>query len=347
MVISTCPDPRSAAPATPPLPAASAIQTGTPGESQGAADVEAKRTAVGSPRGTLGTLPAAALAYLSRRVLARTARAHPHRVARTRSRAAYRGWRHDELRHQLFTHFDVGHIAGRDALDFGCGTGELCRLLCERGAASVTGADISPQAITHAAAANEDEPACSSHRPRFLLVDGARLPLADGSVDLVCCFDVLEHLSDPAAALGEWRRVLRPDGRVWIWWSPWRGPYGHHLDSLLPLPWVHLLFAERTLFEAAARVYDSPQFIPRVWDLEDERGTRKPNKWRTTRRFDPFLNRLTRRGFERMVAGAGMRVLRRETHGFRGSLLGRCTRVLLPVPTLGECVVSFYIYELG
>ncbi len=41
-----------------------------------------------------------------------------------------------------------------------------------------------------------------------------RLPLADGSVDLVCLFDVLEHLEADECALAEITRVLRPGGKL-------------------------------------------------------------------------------------------------------------------------------------
>ncbi len=43
-----------------------------------------------------------------------------------------------------------------------------------------------------------------------------RLPFDDASFDLVYANFVVEHLDDPAAAFGDWRRLLRPDGRVVI-----------------------------------------------------------------------------------------------------------------------------------
>ena len=42
------------------------------------------------------------------------------------------------------------------------------------------------------------------------------LPFDDASFDLVYANFVVEHLVDPAAAFGDWRRLLRPDGRVVI-----------------------------------------------------------------------------------------------------------------------------------
>jgi 2-polyprenyl-3-methyl-5-hydroxy-6-metoxy-1,4-benzoquinol methylase len=48
------------------------------------------------------------------------------------------------------------------------------------------------------------------------VVDVAREdpPLQDASFDLMLCVDVLEHLPDPAAALGRLRRLLRPGGLI-------------------------------------------------------------------------------------------------------------------------------------
>ncbi len=43
-----------------------------------------------------------------------------------------------------------------------------------------------------------------------VLGDAQRLPLADACVDGAVLSEVLEHVPDPAAALGELRRVLRP-----------------------------------------------------------------------------------------------------------------------------------------
>lgn len=55
--------------------------------------------------------------------------------------------------------------------------------------------------------------------------DCSHLPIADGSVRVVCLLDVLEHLEDPVLTLGEARRVLAPEGRLvvnvpahrWLW----------------------------------------------------------------------------------------------------------------------------------
>ncbi len=55
--------------------------------------------------------------------------------------------------------------------------------------------------------------------------DGARVPYRPKSVEIVCAFDVLEHLKDDRRALTEWRNALVPGGWLvlpvpayrWLW----------------------------------------------------------------------------------------------------------------------------------
>ena len=49
-----------------------------------------------------------------------------------------------------------------------------------------------------------------------VVADLRDLPLADGEFDFVVCTEVLEHLAEPAEALRELRRVLRPGGGLLI-----------------------------------------------------------------------------------------------------------------------------------
>jgi SAM-dependent methyltransferase len=44
--------------------------------------------------------------------------------------------------------------------------------------------------------------------------DARGMPLADASMDVVLCTQVLEHIPDPIAAIGEIRRVLKPGGTL-------------------------------------------------------------------------------------------------------------------------------------
>jgi len=46
--------------------------------------------------------------------------------------------------------------------------------------------------------------------------DLTSIPADDGRFDLVLCTQVLEHVPEPAAVLGELARVLKPGGSLWL-----------------------------------------------------------------------------------------------------------------------------------
>jgi len=53
--------------------------------------------------------------------------------------------------------------------------------------------------------------------PRTVLVcDGHDLPFADATFDAVVCQAVLEHVLDPSRVVAEMRRVLKPDGLLYV-----------------------------------------------------------------------------------------------------------------------------------
>ncbi len=99
---------------------------------------------------------------------------------------------------------------GETVVDVGSGTGTVARALAEQvgPAGHVLGIEPNPRlrevALTRAAGTGAD------------FVDGlaASLPVADGSVDLLWCERVLQHVAEPQAAVDEFARVLRPGGRA-------------------------------------------------------------------------------------------------------------------------------------
>jgi SAM-dependent methyltransferase len=94
-------------------------------------------------------------------------------------------------------------------LDAGCGVGYGSARLAEV-AAKVTGVDVDADSVSYA------RTRYGGDNVEFLVADLTALPLGDASVDVVCMFEVIEHLPDREAALAEVARVLRPDGVFYV-----------------------------------------------------------------------------------------------------------------------------------
>ena len=99
-------------------------------------------------------------------------------------------------------------LAGRAALDVGCGAGLLAEPLARLGA-SVTGLDASPELI---AAAGEHAAA------QGLAIDyrAGELVELEGQFELITCMEVIEHVADPAAFVAALAKRLAPDGLLII-----------------------------------------------------------------------------------------------------------------------------------
>jgi demethylmenaquinone methyltransferase/2-methoxy-6-polyprenyl-1,4-benzoquinol methylase len=95
-------------------------------------------------------------------------------------------------------------------LDLCCGTGDMCFLADELGAASVVGADFTLPMLGVA----RRRAAAAPHRPDFVAADALRLPFPDASFDAVTVGYGLRNVADPRTALAEMRRVLAPGGRA-------------------------------------------------------------------------------------------------------------------------------------
>jgi ubiquinone/menaquinone biosynthesis C-methylase UbiE len=102
----------------------------------------------------------------------------------------------------------VGTTHGR-ILEIGIGSGHNLAFYGD-GAAEVVGLDMSAALLAKAA-----EEAGKRRLPvRLVRADGARLPFADAAFDAAVLTWTLCSIADPAAALAEIRRVLKPGGTL-------------------------------------------------------------------------------------------------------------------------------------
>jgi len=95
-------------------------------------------------------------------------------------------------------------LAGKTALDVGCGAGLLCEPLARLGA-TVTGIDAAPELIEAARAHAEGQRLAITYR-----VGGVEA--LEGQYDLVTAMEVIEHVADPAAFVRSLADRLAPGG---------------------------------------------------------------------------------------------------------------------------------------
>jgi ubiquinone/menaquinone biosynthesis C-methylase UbiE/GNAT superfamily N-acetyltransferase len=105
----------------------------------------------------------------------------------------------------------MGLRPGDAGLDVGCGTGDDVRLIADRVGASgrAVGVDVSGELL---AAARERTPAGVA--AEFVVADAHALPFADGEFAAARVERTLQHVADPAGAIAQMARVVRPRGRV-------------------------------------------------------------------------------------------------------------------------------------
>ena len=95
-------------------------------------------------------------------------------------------------------------LAGKTALDVGCGAGLLAEPLARLGAA-VTGIDASPEVV----AAARDHALGMGLEVDYRAGDVQSL---EGRYDLITAMEVIEHVADPAAFVAALAQRLAPDG---------------------------------------------------------------------------------------------------------------------------------------
>ena len=102
----------------------------------------------------------------------------------------------------------AGLAGGGAVLDVACGTGDLAALFQRAGAGRVVGLDFCEEMLAVA-------------RRRFAgrgitwtCGDATALPFADETFDVVSIAFGIRNVADPVRALAEFRRVLRPGGRL-------------------------------------------------------------------------------------------------------------------------------------
>lgn len=211
-------------------------------------------------------------------------------------------WEHYEEATNQVTEFlggDGVSLTGLEVADVGCGDG-IIDLAIARGSAPrrLVGYDVNLTDTAHLARRSAEEglggelPACLS----FERSEPTRIPSPDAAFDAVITWSAFEHIGDPVSVLREIRRIMRPQGLLFLQlWPFYHSDAGGHLWDWYEESFPHLT---RTEDEVAAEVRAS--------------GRRSP-EW-TEYMLNEFrhLNRVTVDELQNSLLAAGLAVRKLE-----------------------------------
>lgn len=262
--------------------------------------------------------------------------AHPFNL-QSQGTMTYAQWQYEQGENTLA--FFLGHVTleemfrGKIALDIGCGPGGKTLYFASKGPKLIYGIDVLPhyEGEANALAAEKG----LQDKFRFVLGDATRLPFDDGFFDTIVMNDTMEHVAEPLKVLKECYRVLKNGGRLYVNFPPYHHPFGAHLQDVIGIPWVHLLFNEQTLIdvyrELTARLVDGEERL-KFRISRDERG----------KEYFSYINKMTIARFKRLLNATDYEIIHYEEVPLRPYL-----RPLARVPALKEGFTKMVVAILG
>ncbi|MBC7834472.1 MAG: ubiquinone/menaquinone biosynthesis methyltransferase [Phycisphaerales bacterium] len=149
---------------------------------------------------------------------------------------------HSLWRDQAWRRFAVGWAGVKPTdrvLDMACGTGDLTEALARAGAASVVGGDFTQGMLDQAEIKRRRLSVPLRERINYQLADAMALPFADASFDVISIAFGIRNVAEPGAALREFRRALRPGGRLIV--------LEFSRPRLAPVRWFNEVYCRRVM----------------------------------------------------------------------------------------------------
>jgi SAM-dependent methyltransferase len=198
-------------------------------------------------------------------------------------------------------------LQGKQVLEIGCYNGAKTYALAEIGASSVTGSDLpfyycEPEGVSGSEGARRMALLRKVMRERFHLdeSDAKRVQFVDDDIcisnlpsesfDIIVSWDVLEHISNPKAALENIYRLLKPGAVAFHLCHPFFCLTGGHGFCTLDFPWGHVRLSSE----------DFVRYLKQWRPQEAQKAERY---------YHNSLNRLTFRDLEGYCCSAGFEMI--------------------------------------
>ncbi|MFT7695641.1 MAG: SAM-dependent methyltransferase [Candidatus Latescibacterota bacterium] len=156
--------------------------------------------------------------------------AHPDLLAQLYQRSEFTYASHTEDLRRTYGRYlrrlERHRVRKGSLLEIGCGNGFFLGEALDQGYAEVHGVEPSSDAIAHADERVRKQIVCDMMRPGLF---------APASFDVICLFQVFDHISDPHAVIEECARILRPGGLVLFFQHNIRAVSARLLGELSPI----------------------------------------------------------------------------------------------------------------
>ena len=266
-----------------------------------------------------------------------------HAAVRFRSEyhyAVFEYWRSAKLLRYLER---AGITKLGQVLDDGCGGGGMCVSVAEE-TDHVVGIDLSDRfnnAGTRLAAE------LKTPNITFAQANGSHLPFPNKTFDTVLSHAVIEHVNDYEGYLREARRVMRPNGRMFLQTAPYLSPHGSHLPRLkVPIP-LHLVIGRRAAF-ATSRWIATHQ--PTWLEAPPDGSSFLTMARRGEIKDDDLLYHVTVSNLRQAIADAGFQLVKEDLYVSRIAkrLFPKSITGLLPdIPFMRDILITNMEYVLA
>lgn len=163
-----------------------------------------------------------------------------------------------------FLREDGVDLRGLRVADVGSGDGIIDLGVAQKSeCAAFVGFDINPVDVEGLAArARSNGVPSLPPSLSFVRCDETGLPAPDNDFDVVMSWSAFEHIGDPVSVCHEVRRVLRPDGVLFVQlWPFFDSQHGSHLEEWWPEGWVqHRLDPDTIAAEMRQRPGHDPEW---------------------------------------------------------------------------------------
>ena len=137
---------------------------------------------------------------------------------------------------------------GDRVLDVACGTGDLTLAFARAGAAEALGVDFTEPMLDIARQKAADSSRDGRHADlvSFRHADAMALPFDDATFDVVSIAFGIRNVADPAKAMAEFHRVLRPGGRLIV--------LEFETPRVPPMSWLYRFYFEQVMTRTATLI---------------------------------------------------------------------------------------------